>query len=99
MAQGKPNAKAPKETESIATGTRNAKALQANDDAQKAIEDRCPICLDEVQDPFITECAHRFCGTCIKRALGMKKETTAFSSCGKLGLATKRSPAVEEGAA
>ena len=37
--------------------------------------------------------------TVLMLALGMKKETTAFSSCGKLGLATKRSPAVEEGAA
>ena len=38
---------------------------------------RCPICLDDLTDPFRTECGHRFCGQCIKRALGFKKECPA----------------------
>ena len=38
---------------------------------------RCPICLDPAQDPYLTACRHRFCGVCIKRALGIKKECPA----------------------
>ncbi len=40
----------------------------------KEVEWRCPICWDMLRDVLVTECGHRFCGSCIKRALGYNKE-------------------------
>ena len=54
----------------MAAGTRTAAA-------NAEIESRCPICLEETQNAYRTECNHRFCGPCIKRALGIKKECPA----------------------
>ena len=35
---------------------------------------RCPICWDSVSNPTLTPCGHRFCGNCIRTALGIKLE-------------------------
>ena len=54
-----------------------AETAMRNELVAAEIAGRCPICLDALCDPYRTECNHRFCGQCIKRALGFKKECPA----------------------
>ena len=56
----------------------------ANADALSlcSISDECPICFAQVNNPYFTECMHRFCRNCIKKWL--VKHNTCPSCCGNI---------------
>jgi hypothetical protein len=43
---------------------------------------QCPICVETIQDPFVTSCGHTFCYICLSRHLANKN--TCPSCCGYL---------------
>ena len=43
--------------------------LDPKPDGLRPVETECPICLDDMEKPYITECGHVFCQDCITRLI------------------------------
>jgi len=67
-------------SDEAAIAMKAARAVERGD-AEEGAENECPICLQLVEDPYLTACNHQFCKECLTSFIGARNEPRECPLC------------------